>query len=119
MTSIKAFGETIAMAEATTKSARRAEKASMRVFEKAIGGAEKASGEVEKEAIEGEVPEVPLKVFEEALRKPEVGAKEKKKPGDSKRDVQSRLDFLARMYTAGQDERVEEETTDGDEMEQD
>jgi len=119
MTSIKAFGETIAMAEATTKSARRAAKASMRVFEKAIGGAEKVSGGVEKETTKGKIPEVPLKVFEEALRKPEVGAEEKKKLGDSKRDVQSRLDFLARMYTAGQDERVEEEATDGERMEQD
>jgi len=119
MTSMKAFGETIGMAEATTKSARRAAKASMRVFEKAIGGAEKVGGEVEKEATEGEVPEAPLKIFEEALPKAEAGAKEKKKPGDSKRDVQSRLDFLARMYMAGKDESVEEEATDGDEMEQD
>jgi len=101
------------MAEETTKSARRAAKASMRVFEKAIGGAGKVSKRIEKEA-----PEVPLKVFEEALNKPEADAKEGEELKEAKKDVQSRLEFLARMYTANKDKGDEDEVTEREEMEQ-
>jgi len=112
--SVRAFEGAIDTAEETTKSARRAAKASMRVFEKATGGAEKVSKEVKEEAAE-----VPLEIFEEVLSKPEISAKGKRKPKESKEEIQTRLDFLTRMYATNKDKHAEKEAAESDEAEQD
>jgi len=89
----------------------------MTVFEKAISGAGKVS-KISKEEIEAAV-ELSPETLEEALSKTETGGERKTGPKQSRREVQSRLDFLARMYAASKTEPAEEEAEESEGEEQD
>jgi len=114
---VRALQEAINTAEKTSKSAKKAAKASMTVFEKAISGGEKVS-KISKEEIEEAVEVVP-EMLEEALSKTETGRETKTGPKQSRREIQSRLDFLARMYAASKTEPAEAEAEESDVGEQD
>jgi len=108
---VKVLNEAIAKAEETTKAARKAARASVKVFEEALSSAEKTSQEVEEQPLE-----LPSKLFEEAMSRLEPDeSKAKPQPREARRDINSRLQFLAKMYATDKDkpfdkaDRLEEE----------
>ena len=101
--SAKILEEAIKKAEETTRTARKAARASVRVFEEAAAGAEKVSQTVEEPS---ELSS--SKLFEEALSRIEPDeSRLKPAPHEAKRDMRSRLEFLAKMYASEKDKPFE------------
>jgi hypothetical protein len=62
---------------------------------------------------------VPSKIFEDALlTSAETSVERKKETKIPNKEVAARLDFLARMYAANKDKYAEEETEEGEEIDE-
>lgn len=69
------------------------------------------TGEVEKESQQAkEVTEEPSKLFEEAISNDEISEEEEKqkKPVEPSKEIEARLDLLAKMYATNKDKYIEE-----------
>ncbi|MFC1916959.1 hypothetical protein ACFLX1_02390, partial [Chloroflexota bacterium] len=82
---------------------------SIRAFEEAISGA-RAMGEVPKEA-DKEIGETLTETSQEVITsKPrKASAKEKREDEEDPKKIESRLEFLAKMYASSKTERAEKE----------
>jgi len=58
-------------------------------------------------------------IFNEALSKTEISTEKKMEPREPSRDIETRLDFLAKMYASNKAKRNEEDVEDFDGAEQD
>jgi len=78
--------------------------ASVQVFQQLIGEPQKESQRAK------EVTEEPSKLFEEAISKDEINEEEEKqkKPVEPSKEIEARLDLLAKMYATNKDKYIEE-----------
>jgi hypothetical protein len=97
--SIEAFEKAISQAEASGKLSRETAEASIRAFEKTIGGGD----EVDEE------DEIPMKTLDEVKDETEEASEKEKATEVNIRDkIESRLEFLAKMYEARKARQEEE-----------